>query len=275
MQTRSIRYKGKQIVYRTRGEGPLVVLLHGFGEDGTIWKGQHDCFPQHTLLIPDLPGSGRSDALEDMSMEGLAEAIKFLIEAAVHSAAGAREAGGAILIGHSMGGYITLAFAEKYKDHLLAFGLFHSSAFADSEEKIAVRRKGIRFMEEHGAAAFLQTAVPNLYAPASRENHPEWVEEHLAAVHNFSASVLVTYYKAMIDRPDRTAVLTESSLLVLFVLGQHDTAVPMQDGLKQSHLPQLSYIHILEQSGHMGMVEERDNANRILSQFVNTIEKPA
>jgi pimeloyl-ACP methyl ester carboxylesterase len=268
MQTGEFHYKGKKLFYRTTGEGPLVVLLHGFGEDSTIWKGQYDIFPHHRLLIPDLPGSGRSEAIEDMSMEGLAEAVKAMI-----APPPPKGGGGAVLIGHSMGGYITLAFAEKYPELLRGFGLFHSTAFADSEEKKETRRKGIRFIEEHGAAEFLKTATPNLYAPQSREQHPHWIEEHLALVHNFSAENLVHYYMAMIQRPDRTPVLKQSKVPVLFVMGQHDTAVPLQDGLKQCHLPQLSYIHILERTGHMGMIEERERANLILSQFVITIEK--
>jgi pimeloyl-ACP methyl ester carboxylesterase len=79
----------------------------------------------------------------------------------------------------------------------------------------------------------------------------------------------------MIHRPDRTAVLKESAVPVLFVMGRHDVAVPLQDGLKQCHLPQLSYIHILENAGHMGMIEEKEAANRILTQFVNAIENTA
>jgi pimeloyl-ACP methyl ester carboxylesterase len=174
-----------------------------------------------------------------------------------------------------MGGYITLAFAEKYPELLRAFGLFHSTAFADSEEKKEIRRKGIGFIREHGALEFLKTATPNLYAPRSKEDHPEWIADHLATVHNFSAENLVHYYMAMIQRPDRTAMLTEAKVPVLFVMGQHDTAVPLADGLKQCYLPQLSYIHILENSGHMGMIEEREATNRILSQFVFTTETTA
>jgi pimeloyl-ACP methyl ester carboxylesterase len=265
MQAKEFIYEGKTLFYRTIGEGPLVVLLHGFGEDGSIWKEQYPIFPRHRLLVPDLPGSGRSEAIEDMSMEGLAEALRVLVE---------KETGGekVILIGHSMGGYITLAFAEAYPDLLCAFGLFHSTAFADSEEKKETRRKGIRFIEEQGAAAFLKTATPNLYAPASKAEHPEWIAEHLTSVHNFSAQNLVKYYKAMIERPDRTPVLQQSKVPVLWVLGRHDAAVPLQDGLKQSYMPQLSYIHLLENAGHMGMIEEKEAANALLTQFVNTIE---
>ena len=315
MDTREFDYKGKKLFYRVKGTGPLLVLLHGFGEDGSIWKAQYELFPHHTLLVPDLPGSGQSEAIDDMSMEGLAEAgvgrhrVERLPEVAHPAPPGGREAhsqplpvgnaaddsttsqsevsaadysltrgagggpgDGLILIGHSMGGYITLAFAEKYPGMLRAFGLFHSSAFADSEEKKETRAKGIRFMEENGANAFLQTATPNLYAPQSKNEHPEWVTEHLASVHNFSAANLVSYYKAMMQRPDRTAVLKESRVPVLFVLGQHDTAVPLHDGLKQCYLPQLAYIHILAAAGHMGMIEQKEKTATLLTQFVNTIE---
>lgn len=267
MEIKRIRHKGKNISYRTRGKGPLVVLLHGFGEDGTVWKGQFDLFPQHQLVIPDLPGTGDSEALDEMSMESLADAVKAVVDAEGDERA--------ILIGHSMGGYITLAFAERYPNALRAFGLFHSTAFADSEEKKETRRKGIRFIQEHGAAEFLKTATPNLYAPRSREEHPEWIAEHLAATHNFSPATLVSYYMAMIDRPDRTAVLQESTVPVLFVMGRYDAAAPLQDVLKQCHLPRLSYIHILDESGHMGMIEEKTKTADLLSAFVFTLEKTA
>jgi pimeloyl-ACP methyl ester carboxylesterase len=269
METKEFNYKGRTLFYRTTGQGPLVVLLHGFGEDGAVWNGQFDLFPHHRLMVPDLPGSGRSEAIDDMSLEGLADAVKAMVGAAVGESANIN------LIGHSMGGYVALAFAEKFPDLLCSLGLFHSTAYADSEEKKETRRKGIRFIEEHGAFAFLKTSTPSLYAPQTREQHPEWIDEHLATVHNFQGSSLVNYYTAMIQRPDRTAVLKESKVPVLFVMGRYDTAVPVQDSLQQSHLPPIAYIHILEHSGHMGMREERNEANHILSQFVDVTLKTA
>ena len=163
MQTEQLLYNENCIFYRKTGSGPVVMLLHGFGEDGEIWKEQYNIFPGYTLLVPDLPGSGRSEAVEEMSMEGLAAVVKAIID---------KEGGEAILIGHSMGGYITLAVVEKYPALLKGFGLFHSSAFADSEEKKETRQKGIRFIQEHSATEFLRTATPNLYAPSTRERHP-------------------------------------------------------------------------------------------------------
>jgi pimeloyl-ACP methyl ester carboxylesterase len=269
MQTKEFDYKEKKLVYRIKGEGPLLVLLHGFGEDGTVWKAQYDLFESHRLIIPDLPGSGESEIIDDMSMEGMADAIFALLNGEFHLEEMF------ILIGHSMGGYITLAFAEKYPDVLNAFGLFHSTAFADSDEKKQTRKKGIQFIKEHGGYEFLKTAIPNLYSPETKQTSYHLVEKHIEAVRNANTDALVSYYEAMMKRPDRTNVLINSRVPVLFVLGEYDTAVPVEDGLKLCHLPQLSYIHVLPGSGHMGMVEEAEESNKILSHFVTTVENIA
>jgi pimeloyl-ACP methyl ester carboxylesterase len=265
MQQKEIRYQGKRLVYRLEGEGPLVILLHGFGEDGSVWKEQYDIFPGHKLVVPDLPGSGQSEMIDDMSMEGLAEAISAI--AKEESKTGG-EIKGIILIGHSMGGYITLAYAEKYPDDLAAFGLFHSTAYADPEEKKETRRKGIAFTEKYGAFEFLKTAIPNMYGPFTKEGNPQMIEGHVQSLQQFSKAALIAYYESMIKRPDRTHVLRQNKIPVLFVLGKYDAAVPFQDGLQQSHLPGISHVHILETSGHMGMCEEIDKSNSLLKDFV-------
>ena len=125
---KELLYQNKKIFCRFIGNGKPVVLIHGFGEDGEVWKNQIEFLKdKFQLIIPDLPGSGKSEMINDMSMEGMAEVIYSIIhEEKIKSC---------ILIGHSMGGYITLAFAEKYPEYLTAFGLFHSTAYADNEEK--------------------------------------------------------------------------------------------------------------------------------------------
>jgi pimeloyl-ACP methyl ester carboxylesterase len=274
MEQKEITIKGKKLFYRCQGEGAVVVLLHGFGEDGTVWQNQYKAFPDLKLIIPDLPGSGRSELIEDMSMEGLAESVKTLIE---HETASLffkeGEPHSVILIGHSMGGYITLAFAEKYHHMLRGFGLFHSTAYADSEEKKQIRQKGIDFIKSHGAIEFLKTSIPNLFSPVTKEKNPQLIEEQINGSHNFSAAALVSYYVSMINRPDRTQVLKQTHLPVLFVFGKYDTAVPLKDGLEQSYLPELSYIHILNESGHMGMIEERVEADRLLKDYIASVTK--
>lgn len=305
MEQKEITVNNKKFFYRVIGEGPVVILLHGFGEDGSIWHNQFNAFSGFKLIIPDLPGSGRSAMIEDMSMEGLADWLKEIISphsnlpptgegtdntqllsignannlsTPLQSGVGVTDSSsmegsrmGAIIIGHSMGGYVALAFAEKYSELLNGLGLFHSTAYADSEEKKQIRKKGIQFIQQHGGFEFLKTTIPNLYSPVTRAENPVIIEEQIDSSHNFSDEALVSYYESMIRRPDRTEILKKTNLPVFFILGKYDTAVPLEDGLKLCHMPGISYIHLLERSGHMGMREEPDKANGFLLDFLKSI----
>ena len=244
------------------------MLVHGFGETGDVWRNQIDFLKDSfQLIVPDLPGSGQSEMIDDMSMGGMAEIIRHIIDA---------ESLGLplIMIGHSMGGYITLAFAKKYPKYLKAFGLFHSTAYADSEEKKTTRKKGIDFINRNGAFAFLQSTTPNLFSPFTKDQTPQIIDEFMRGLNNFSAPALVSYYEAMMDRPDTTDLLKTTSLPVLFIIGEHDNAIPFQDSLTLTHLPEKSYIHILHNSGHMGMLEETTKSNTILLEFLSDMNRP-
>lgn len=268
---KNLLYQSKTIFYRIESKGPTVLLVHGFGEDGNVWQNQVNYLKdKFRLIIPDLPGSGRSEMIDDMSMEGLAEVLKALIiqECRQVSPPGGDLEGACPIIGHSMGGYIALAFAEKYPQLLTGLGLVHSSAFADSEEKKATRRKGIDFIKQNGAFEFLKTAIPNLFSPRSKDEMPEKIDEFIQEQHNFLPEALVSYYEAMMQRPDRTNVLKNSSVPVLFIMGKYDNAIPIEDGMKQCHLPEKSYIHVLRASGHMGMMEEPETSNKALEEFL-------
>jgi len=251
-----------EIFYRVTGTGKPVVFIHGFGEDGNIWDSLiSDLHNQFLCIIPDLPGSGKSIMKKaGWSMEGLADSIKSILDQ--------EEISTAVMIGHSMGGYITLAFAEKFGERLVGFGLFHSSAFADNAEKKATRKRGIQFINQYGAAKFLEQATPNLFSDEFKNKHPAAVQEIIARYTNFQANALVHYYEAMMQRSDRTHVLKGYQGPVLFVLGEQDAAIPLTDGLQQCHMPALSYIHILRNSGHMGMIEERDKCRELLQKFL-------
>lgn len=261
---KEIKYNNHSIFYRVIGSGKPVILIHGFGEDGTVWDNQTDYLKEKfRLIIPDLPGSGKSEMIDDMSIEGMAEVI--------HSIIHEENIDACPFIGHSMGGYITLALAEKYYNHISAFGLFHSTAYADSEEKKTARRKGIEFIYEHGAFEFLKTATPNLYSPGTKLHNPQLVEKQISGLSYFTSEALIAYYNAMIQRPDRTSVLKTSKIPILFIMGEYDNAVPLQDGLKQCHFAENSYIHILRNSGHMGMQEEAEETNKILTDFLSAV----
>ena len=251
----------KKIGYHLGGEGPLVVLLHGFGETSSVWKQQAAFLAsKFTVLVPDLPGSGASAAIADMSMEGLAHAVALL----VHSITDAPHC----LIGHSMGGYIALAYAEQYTERLNGLGLFHSTAFADSAAKADNRKKAIAFVESKGAHAFLSVAIPGLFAPATVAERPWLVEKQIKESHNFLNSSVVSYYSAMMVRPDRCAVLKSFEKPVLFVSGEADTLIPTQDLLEQASLTKNGYFYQLQHSGHMGMLEEPEKTNQILTSYL-------
>lgn len=258
---KTLQYQNNSIFYRIYGKGKPVILIHGFGEDGEIWNNQVEALKdKFQLIIPDLPGSGRSDSIVDMSMEGMAEVIHSIIhEENIESCP---------VIGHSMGGYISLALVDKYWNHVSGLGLFHSSSFADSEEKKVNRKKGIDFIKEHNGFKFLETAIPNLFSPLNKDQRPELIDELVEKAHNFSGDALVSYYQAMMHRLDRTDLLRKSTVPLLFIMGKYDQAVPVEDSLQQCHLPEKSYIHMLQLSGHMGMLEEPEKSNSALEEFL-------
>jgi len=268
-----IQYKNKSIHYRVFGKGEPVVLVHGFGEDGNIWNELiKDLQNNFHLIVPDIPGSGKSEMLDgDISIEDYADVIKEILAnelSEVFPTGGDLEGAVVVMIGHSMGGYITLAFAEKYPELLNGFGLFHSSAFADDEEKKQTRRKAIDFIKANGAYAFLRTSIPNLFAG---KQHLKEMEDLIEDGKKFSSEVLIQYSYAMINRPDRTEILKTFCKPVLFIIGEKDNAIPLQASLQQCHLPAIAHVHILQNAGHMGMVEETITGKKIIEAFLQNI----
>jgi pimeloyl-ACP methyl ester carboxylesterase len=259
---KQIRVNDKVLQYRVLGEGPPVLLIHGFGEDGDVWRYQVAALQNRfRLIVPDLPGSGASAFSEACgSIDAMASAMRELLDAeGVVQAA---------VLGHSMGGYIALAMTEFFPQRVGALGLVHSTAFADSDEKKAARRKGIEFIKTHGTALFLAQTIPNLFAPFYVSTNKSVVEELVARGNQFSANALIHYYEAMMARPDRTVFLRGAPMPVLWLMGVLDGAVPFSDSIKQAHLAAISYIHILKNAAHMGIWEEKDKVNGMLSEFL-------
>ncbi|GAA4319663.1 alpha/beta hydrolase [Flaviaesturariibacter amylovorans] len=259
-------HKGALLSYGISGsDGPVLVLLHGFGEDSGIWARQQELAAHCRLLLPDLPGSGRSAPTGDLSMEGMADAVAAMLDAEGISRC--------ILVGHSMGGYVALAFGERYPGRLQGLGLFHSTAYADTEEKRETRRKGIAFIEKNGGTAFLRASTPNLYSEESRTRRPELVAAHLSGTLPVADATLTAYYRSMIERPDRSAMLKDAKIPVLFLLGRHDNAVPLKDGLAQCVLPDRGMVFLMNEAGHMGMVECPEAANDQLLTYLRFVNQ--
>jgi pimeloyl-ACP methyl ester carboxylesterase len=255
------------VQYSISGEGFPVVLLHGFGEDAHVWHYQQQALAAHCrLIIPQLPGGEGSSPLEkekEYTIDDIAEHIHGILtqEGIEHC----------ILFGHSMGGYIALAFAEKYPGMLKGFGLVHSTAFADSEEKKQARTKNIAFIEAHGSHAFVKTTAPNLFGPRFKDEHAQQIENLVQSSITFDAVSLQQYTRAMMQRPDRTFVLKNSKVPVLFIAGTEDNAAPLKDVLQQTHLPEIAYIHVIEGAAHMGMWEAPQQVNNWLLEFIRNV----
>lgn len=253
--------------YTSTGTGDTIVLIHGFGEDSRIWKQQVAYLKQsYHLLIPDLPGTGDSAiGNSELSMESMAAIIKQMLDE--------EKIDRCIMLGHSMGGYVTLAFAENYPERLRAFGLIHSTAYADSNEKKEVRQKSIGFIKEHGAAEFMKTTIPNLFSKRFNEEQKPIVDELIEQGNQFTAETLIAYYTAMINRPDRSDILQKATVPVFFFIGEEDKAVNPADSLEQTALPAVCMVKLIPGIAHMGMLEATDELNRTIGEFCTTVKE--
>jgi len=267
-------YKSFNIHYRVAGEGVPLVLLHGFGEDSDVWVNQVAALQSDAMVIvPDIPGSGKSKiGKDDFTEENLPllNTIEFYADT-VNALLEHLQITNCILLGHSLGGYITLAFGEKYPSKLKGFGLIHSTSFADSDEKKENRKRGIAMMEEYGGYSFMKNSIPNLFTAAFKQNEHDKVDALIEKAKDFETKALQSYYRAMIDRPDRTFVLKESKVPVLIIAGKQDIVVLLKDSLQQAHQPNICHVYILNESAHMGMWEEPEKMNEAINGFVKNV----
>jgi pimeloyl-ACP methyl ester carboxylesterase len=261
---KSFTYQNTKVYYKLQGSGKPVLLLHGFGEDSKIWNEQVAYLQGHcTLIIPDLPGSAKSQLLNNSSVtiDDYADCIYELLQYESIQRLS--------IFGHSMGGYITLSLVEKHPEIVVTYGLIHSTAFADTEEKKSTRKKGIEVIKQYGAPAFLKSTIPNLFSGKFKKQHPEEVADLIDAGNQFSAEALIQYYTAMMNRPDRTEVLRTNSIPVLFIIGTEDVAAPLADLEQQIKLPAVAEVHIMDDVGHMSMMEACDDLNTYMLEFVS------
>lgn len=250
--------------YHRSGQGFPIFLIHGFGEDSRIWENQLKLTERYTVYKPDLPGSGNSALLDSTS--SIDELAAWIL--AILDQEGLDQV---IMLGHSMGGYITLAFAHLFPERLKAFGLLHSTAFADDEAKIENRRKSIKLIENDGKDVFLKAMIPNLYSEQSRKLIPEIIQSHLAMSLNLDSKTLIAYYQAMIYRLDRSETLLHTNSPVLFVIGEDDQVILLAQSLMQCHLPKVSKVKVMQGIGHTSMNECPEELNECLINFCDEV----
>ena len=253
-------YNDHKINYYKRGKGKALVFLHGFCEDSSMWDEFIPAFSKNKIIRIDLPGFGKSAPVENVSIEYMADAVKAVLnELKIKSC---------ILIGHSMGGYVSLVFAKKYGSLLNGLGIFHSHPFADTEEKKKNRAKSIKFLEKNGHVLYVKQLVPKLFAKSFKSSNGFLIDQLIHRASKYTTKGFIEGTHAMINREDQSEVLKNIHCPVLFIVGKKDALFPLDYSLEQTALPQIAAIHILEDVGHMGMFEAKKETRKQIKKFI-------
>ncbi|MFC6996088.1 alpha/beta fold hydrolase [Rufibacter roseus] len=256
--------KNTPLGYTDSGTGPAIVFLHGFCESKDLWaEFAKPLAKQFRLVALDLPGHGESPAPEGFSMEAQAEQVYLTLQQL--------QVEKFLLVGHSMGGYVALAFAEKYPELLRGLCLFHSTALPDSPEKKENRLKTIEFVQKHGVEKFMDSFVAPLFAPANRDACQKAIQKMQDIGKATPPKTIEGCLQAMRNRPDRIQVLKEIRVPVFFIAGKEDPAVPLEATLQQCHLPENSMAYFIGEVGHMGMFERTVATRQALLKFAETL----
>jgi pimeloyl-ACP methyl ester carboxylesterase len=241
-------FKGVKIAFTDQGKGKCIVLLHGFPETSGIWKKfSARLSAQFRVITVDLPGFGNSGNLAAVhTMELMADAVRGVL-----SACRVRKC---LVTGHSMGGYVTLAFAEKYPALLKGICLFHSHPYADSSEVRQNRDRTVKVLEKD-RFGFVAGFLPDLFAPDLRIRYKKEIEALVAAASRLTPEALIAATLGMKERPDSVKFLKNTTIPVLFIVGMKDTRVPLARLTEMLLMPGHSESLILQDIGHMGFIE--------------------
>lgn len=248
------------LAYREEGQGETVVLIHGFCGSSAYWDGiVPELARSFRVLTPDLRGHGDSAAgTGTYSMDLLAEDIKGLLEVL-----GIEQA---YVFGHSLGGYVTLALADKHPQVLKGFGLIHSTGLPDDEKAKENRQRSANGIEKDGIEPFINALVPKLFAPEHLETMKEEVEHARQIGLATKPEGAISTLKGMASRPDRTAVLAKTKLPVLLVTGEADQVIPPEKTWNSApeHAVRETYSHC----GHMSMYEAPNKLLAAITKFI-------
>jgi len=256
-----------QIIFSEYGQGFPVVFLHGFGESKELWQSfQSSLSAKYRTIAPDLPGFGESPLPSgEFSLNDVAVALNEWLESInVDECA---------MIGHSMGGYITLAFAKKYPHKIKGLGLFHSSVFEDSPEKKENRDKVIQFIKKNGVRPYMENFVPHLFYSENQPRLMDVIRRQVEIGCSTSEETLTAYLSAMKNREDSAAFMKEFDKPALMIIGRNDTSVPYETSMKQAALLKHPHMHLLEETGHMGMFEREKETLIYVEKFVDHVSK--
>jgi pimeloyl-ACP methyl ester carboxylesterase len=253
------------INFTKTGQGPTIVFIHGFCESLTMWEHWVLVLARtHTVYTLDLPGFGKSPLSNpSINLEMVAVILQEWMEI--------QEITDPILIGHSLGGYVTLALTELMGTDIQAIALLHSTALADSLEKKHTRDKTHQFIQKFGVEKFIESFVPPLFSEENRQRLQSVILQLINVGKQSSKTGVLAYIQAMRDRKDRMEIYQNYPNPKLMIAGVYDQAVTLDNS--RQHQPFSTTYHELTGVGHMGMFEASDECLGIITDFLENLKK--
>jgi pimeloyl-ACP methyl ester carboxylesterase len=251
-----------RIHYKLVGDGNCIVLIHGYLENLNIWDGFADQLSKHyQVLILDLPQNGKSECNEEVnSIERMAESVNaILIYLNIKKA---------VIMGHSMGGYVALAFAELFSSSVEGLCLINSSPNADSNEKKRSRLEDISLVMKGEKHIIIEKGVPLRFANKNLSKYKREVEWTKDIALTTSDSGVISSLKAMATRNDRNHVIEHSIFPTIMIFGALDNLIPLNLVNELANRHKKTRIVILNNSGHMSFIEEKDQTVSAIKSFL-------
>ncbi len=260
-----ITFKGGRCFYKAEGKGKVVMLVHGFIEEGGMWDGMLAGLKKnYKVIVPDLPGFGKSGLTDvDLSMELYAEYLYEILQA--------EKVTGLILLGHSMGGYVVLNFAERYGDMIAGFGLVNSHCFEDTEQKKTNRLKGIEFIQRNGTQFFIRELYNSIFNEAFKKKNRKLIDALIEKALKYTPAASMQASAAMMNRKDKCEVLKNAKVPVLFINGEEDESAPMAYTLRQASYPPIADFNLFAKCKHMSVFERKPETLKIIEAFCNRV----
>ena len=260
------RNNNKVISYYDRGKGQVLVLLHGYLETKDVWSSFAEKLSENYRVIAlDIPGHGKSDVIaETHTMELMAESVNALL---IHL-----QIKICSMIGHSMGGYVMLAFADLYPEKLASFILFHSSIYADNDEKKKNRLREVDFVEKGKLELIVNTNLPKTFANDNLNSFSQTIEIMKQQAVNSIPKGVCAIIRGIMQRHDRKELISNFIKPMLFIFGEKDNYIPVEVGEKMAKLNSTIQLEWLADSGHMGFVEEKEKSLNIIRDFIKNID---
>jgi pimeloyl-ACP methyl ester carboxylesterase len=257
----TIPFANTNIQFSDNGSGTPLLLLHGYLESLYIWNGfaelLHDNF---RVICPDLPGHGKSGVLGEVhGMDKLARGVK-----AVLDHLGIEKC---FITGHSMGGYTGLAFLEYFPERLTGLCLLHSHPFPDTKQTRQNRCREIVLVNQGRKELISKINIPKALASHNTELLGPEVERATSIAISTPNDGIIACLKGMMERPSREKILSETSLPVLVIAGKHDNYIDYENVSKNITLPSRGEFITLENSGHIGFLEEKEKTASAIADF--------